>query len=292
MKQVTKAILPVAGLGTRFLPATKAIPKEMLPIIDKPLLQYAVEEAIDIGVKEIIFITSHAKKAIKKHFLQNKDLEESLLRHGKGEYIQSINPEKFKDIKFTFVDQNEQKGLGHAISLAEKCLTEEDEAIAILLPDDLFIADGKSCLQTLADLYNETSSSVIAINEVADEKLPNYGVIDATKISDSTYEIHEIIEKPTIEEAPSNLAVCGRYILTSAIFSSLKKILPGSGGELQLTDAIRDLLNSEKVIASSYKGAKFDCGSKQGYVEATISLALANKDINKDILKSIQALIS
>jgi UTP--glucose-1-phosphate uridylyltransferase len=292
MKQVTKAILPVAGLGTRFLPATKAIPKEMLPIIDKPLLQYAVEEAIDIGVKEIIFITSHAKKAIKKHFLQNKDLEESLLRHGKGEYIQSINPEKFKDIKFTFVDQNEQKGLGHAISLAEKCLTEEDEAIAILLPDDLFITDGKSCLQTLADLYNETSSSVIAINEVADEKLPNYGVIDATKISDSTYEIHEIIEKPTIEEAPSNLAVCGRYILTSAIFSSLKKILPGSGGELQLTDAIRDLLNSEKVIASSYKGAKFDCGSKQGYVEATISLALANKDINKDILKSIQALIS
>ena len=292
MKPVTKAILPVAGLGTRFLPATKAIPKEMLPIIDKPLLQYAVEEAIDIGVKEIIFITSHAKKSIKKHFLQNKDLEESLLRHGKGEYIQSINPEKFKDIKFTFVDQNEQKGLGHAISLAEECLTEEDEAIAILLPDDLFIADGKSCLQTLADLYYETSSSVIAINEVADEKLPNYGVIDATKISDSTYEIHEIIEKPAIKEAPSNLAVCGRYILTSAIFSSLKKIEPGSGGELQLTDAIKDLLNSEKVIASSYKGAKFDCGSKQGYVEATISLALANKDINKDILKSIQALIS
>ena len=157
MKPVTKAILPVAGLGTRFLPATKAIPKEMLPIIDKPLLQYAVEEALEIGIQEIIFITSHAKKAIKRHFLQNKDLEDSLHKNGKEDFIESINPKKFKDIKFTFVDQDEQKGLGHAISLAEPFLDEDDEAVAIILPDDLFIANGKSCLKTLSDLYKELS---------------------------------------------------------------------------------------------------------------------------------------
>ena len=290
MKPVTKAILPVAGLGTRFLPATKAVPKEMLPIIDKPLLQYAVEEALEIGIKEIIFITSHAKKAIKRHFLQNKDLEDSLLKNGKEDFIESINPKKFKDIKFTFVDQDEQKGLGHAISLAEPFLDEDDEAVAIILPDDLFIANGKSCLQTLSDLYKETSNSVIAINEVAENKLSNYGVIDASEISGSTFQIHGIIEKPKLEDAPSNMAVCGRYILSKSIFKSLKNIEPGAGGELQLTDAIKDLLDSEKVIASSYEGQKFDCGSKQGFVEATIFLALANKDINKGILKSIQEL--
>ncbi|MFL2726377.1 MAG: UTP--glucose-1-phosphate uridylyltransferase GalU [Gammaproteobacteria bacterium] len=292
MKPVKKAILPVAGLGTRFLPATKAIPKEMLPIIDKPLVQYAVEEAIEIGITEIIFITSHAKKAIERHFLRNIELEKSLLAKSKEEYIDSINPKKFKGIKFTFIDQHDQKGLGHAISLAEPFLDEDDEAVAILLPDDLFIANGKSCLKTLSDLYKETSHSVIAINEVAENKLSNYGVIDASEISGSTFQIHGIIEKPKLKDAPSNMAVCGRYILSRSIFKSLKNIEPGAGGELQLTDAIKDLLDAEKVIASTYKGQKFDCGSKQGFVEATIFLALANKDINKDILKSIQEFIN
>jgi UTP--glucose-1-phosphate uridylyltransferase len=287
---ITKCLFPAAGYGTRFLPATKAIPKEMLPIIDKPLLQYAVEEALEIGIKEIIFITSHAKKAIKRHFLQNTDLEDSLVKNGKEDFFESINPKRFKDLKFTFVDQDEQKGLGHAISLAEPFLDKDDEAVAILLPDDLFIANGKSCLQTLYDLYKETSNSVIAINEVAENKISNYGVIDASKISRSTFQIHGIIEKPKLKDAPSNMAVCGRYILSRSIFKSLNNIEPGAGGELQLTDAIKDLLVSEKVIASSYKGQKFDCGSKQGFVEATIFLALANKDINKDILKSIQEL--
>ena len=287
MKPVKKAILPVAGLGTRFLPATKAIPKEMLPIIDKPLVQYAVEEAIDIGVTEIIFITSHAKKAIEKHFLPNIELEKSLVSKSKEEYIDLINPNKFKDIKFTFIDQSEQKGLGHAVSLAEKCISEDDDAVAILLPDDLFVSKTKTCLQALSDIYNKTSNSVIAINTVLDKELSSYGVIDPIKVSDSIYKVNNIIEKPSIEEAPSNLAVCGRYILTSSIFNSLKDIKTGAGGEYQLTDAIKDLLNSETVLATTYEGNKFDCGSKKGFVEATIAIALLEGDLEKSDLESL-----
>jgi UTP--glucose-1-phosphate uridylyltransferase len=292
MKPVKKAILPVAGLGTRFLPATKAIPKEMLPIIDKPLVQYAVEEAIDIGVTEIIFITSHAKKSIEKHFSQNLELEESLLSKGKNDYISLISPQKFRDIKFTFIDQDEQKGLGHAVSLAESSLCEEDDAVAILLPDDLFISKTKSCLQILSDIYDETSHSVIAVNEVPDSQLPSYGVIDPIKISNSIYEINQIIEKPSVKEAPSNLAVCGRYILSSSIFGSLKKIKPGAGGEYQLTDAIKDLLSHEKVLASTYEGSKYDCGSKKGFVEATISVALSNGDLDIDKFNFLKSSIN
>tara|TARA_B100001063_G_scaffold74582_1_gene68843 strand:- start:239 stop:1117 length:879 start_codon:yes stop_codon:yes gene_type:complete len=292
MNPVKKAILPVAGLGTRFLPATKAIPKEMLPIIDKPLVQYAVEEAIDIGVTEIIFITSHAKKSIEKHFSQNLELEESLLSKEKNEYISLISPQKFRDIKFTFIDQDEQKGLGHAVSLAESSLCEEDDAVAILLPDDLFISKTKSCLQILSDIYDETSHSVIAVNEVLDSQLPSYGVIDPIKISNSIYEINQIIEKPSVKEAPSNLAVCGRYILSSSIFGSLKKIKPGAGGEYQLTDAIKDLLSHEKVLASTYEGSKYDCGSKKGFVEATISVALSNGDLDIDKFNFLKSSIN
>ena len=292
MKPVKKAILPVAGLGTRFLPATKAIPKEMLPIIDKPLVQYAVEEAIDIGVTEIIFITSHAKKSIEQHFSQNLELEESLLSKGKNDYISLISPQKFRDIKFTFIDQDEQKGLGHAVSLAESSLCKEDDAVAILLPDDLFISKTKSCLQILSDIYDETSHSVIAVNEVPDSQLPSYGVIDPIKISNSIYEINQIIEKPSVKEAPSNLAVCGRYILSSSIFGSLKKIKPGAGGEYQLTDAIKDLLSHEKVLASTYEGSKYDCGSKKGFVEATISVALSNGDLDIDKFNFLKSSIN
>ncbi|MDB9997714.1 UTP--glucose-1-phosphate uridylyltransferase GalU [Gammaproteobacteria bacterium] len=292
MKPVRKAILPVAGLGTRFLPATKSIPKEMLPIIDKPLVQYAVEEAVDIGVTEIIFITSHAKKSIKSHFLPNKDLEESLKDKNKEEYIDLINPKQFENIKFTFVNQEEQKGLGHAILLAEDYLDDEDDAVAILLPDDLYISSGKSCLQTLADIYSETSNSVIAINQVPNEKLSSYGVIDPIKISEEIYEINQIVEKPKLEDAPSNLAVSGRYILKTEIFNHLKNIGTGAGGEYQLTDAIKDLISSEKVLAATYKGKKFDCGSKEGYVKATLSLAMLDKDISKDIKQSLESLLS
>ena len=290
MRPVRKAILPVAGLGTRFLPATKSTPKEMLPIIDKPLVQYAVEEAIDIGITEIIFITSHSKISIEKHFEENTKLEESLKEKGQEQFIDLINPEKFKDIKFSYINQNDQKGLGHAISLAENLINEEDDAVAVLLPDDLFIASSKSCLQTLSDLYQETSSSVIAINKVAKEELSNYGVIDPKIASERVYELNGIVEKPDPEEAPSDLAVCGRYILTKSIFKSLKNIKRGAGGEYQLTDAIKDLIHSEKVIASLYEGKKFDCGSKKGFIEATIAMALSNIEIKEDILAFIDSI--
>ncbi len=290
MRPVRKAILPVAGLGTRFLPVTKATPKEMLPIIDKPLVQYAVEEAIDIGVTEIIFITSHSKRSIEDHFKKNEQLESSLKEKGKDSSIDLIHPKKFEDIKFSYINQSEQKGLGHAISLAEDLINEEDDAVAILLPDDLFISSSKSCLQTLSDLYEETNSSVIAINKVAKEELSSYGVIDARMISERVYELNGIVEKPNPEEAPSDLAVCGRYILTKSIFKSLNNIKRGAGGEYQLTDAIKDLIDIEKVTGSLYEGKKFDCGSKKGFVEATIAMALLNLDIKEDVLGFIDSI--
>ncbi len=290
MRPVRKAILPVAGLGTRFLPATKATPKEMLPIIDKPLVQYAVEEAIDIGVTEIIFITSHSKRSIEDHFKKNEQLESSLKEKGKDSSIDLIHPKKFEDIKFSYINQSKQKGLGHAISLAEDLINEEDDAVAILLPDDLFISSSKSCLQTLSDLYEETNSSVIAINKVAKEELSSYGVIDARMISERVYELNGIVEKPNPEEAPSDLAVCGRYILTKSIFKSLNNIKRGAGGEYQLTDAIKDLIDIEKVTGSLYEGKKFDCGSKKGFVEATIAMALSNPDTKEDVLGFIDSI--
>ena len=290
MRPVRKAILPVAGLGTRFLPATKATPKEMLPIIDKPLVQYAVEEAIDIGVTEIIFITSHSKRSIEKHFKKNEQLESSLKEKGKNSSIDLIHPKKFEDIKFTYINQSEQKGLGHAISLAEDLINEEDDAVAILLPDDLFISSSKSCLQNLSDLYEETNSSVIAINKVAREELSSYGVIDAVMTSERVYELNGIVEKPNPEEAPSDLAVCGRYILTKSIFKSLNNIKRGARGEYQLTDAIKELIDTERVTGSLYEGKKFDCGSKKGFVEATIAMALSNPDIKEDVLGFIDSI--
>jgi len=290
MRPVRKAILPVAGLGTRFLPATKATPKEMLPIIDKPLVQYAVEEAIDIGVTEIIFITSHSKRSIEEHFKNNEQLESTLKEKGKDSSVDLIHPKKFKDIKFSYINQSEQKGLGHAISLAEDLINEEDDAVAILLPDDLFISSSKSCLQTLSDLYKETSSSVIAINKVAKEELSSYGVIDAVMTSERVYELNGIVEKPNPEEAPSDLAVCGRYILTKSIFKSLNNIKRGAGGEYQLTDAIKELIDTERVTGSLYEGKKFDCGSKKGFVEATIAMALLNSDIKEDVLEFIDSI--
>jgi len=290
MRPVRKAILPVAGLGTRFLPATKATPKEMLPIIDKPLVQYAVEEAIDIGVTEIIFITSHSKRSIEEHFKNNEQLESTLKEKGKDSSVDLIHPKKFKDIKFSYINQSEQKGLGHAISLAEDLINEEDDAVAILLPDDLFISSSKSCLQTLSDLYKETSSSVIAINKVAKEELSSYGVIDAVMTSERVYELNGIVEKPNPEEAPSDLAVCGRYILTKSIFKSLNNIKRGAGGEYQLTDAIKELIDTERVTGSLYEGKKFDCGSKKGFVEATIAMALSNSDIKEDVLEFIDSI--
>ena len=287
MKNIKKAVLPVAGFGTRFLPATKAIPKEMLPIIDKPLVQYAVEEALNIGIEEIIFITSPTKYSIKKHFDKSQILEELLISSGKQEYVKKLNPDIFKSIKFHYVIQEEQNGLGHAISLAKHLI--EDEPFAILLPDDLFFSED-SCLNQLKREYIKTNSSVIAVNEIDEDNIHKYGVIQPGSIEKNLIEVKGIVEKPIANEAPSNIAVCGRYILNSSIFNYLDEVNPDKSGEIQLTDAIKLMLEKEKVIACIYQGEKFDCGSKLGFVEATLAISLRDKDIGHEIKNLIKKL--
>ena len=282
---ITKAVLPVAGLGTRFLPASKAIPKEMLPIIDKPLVQYAVEEAIEIGIKEIIFITSPEKYSIEKHFNRNDEIELRLEKSGKSDFIDKLNPKIFSDIKFHYINQENQNGLGHAILQAEKFIG--DESFAILLPDDLFFSK-KSCLNQLLDIHTNKNASVIAVNIIDEDNIHNYGVINPGSQKDDAIEIDDIIEKPSADKAPSNMAVCGRYILSSNIFKHLKSTEFDKSGEIQLTDAIKSLLSDEKIYAKIYEGEKFDCGSKQGFVHATIALALRDKSISDDIIKIIK----
>ena len=280
MKKINKAVLPVAGFGTRFLPATKAIPKEMLSIIDKPLVQYAVEEAIEIGIEEIIFITSPSKYSIKKHFDKSQKLEEKLINSGKIDLIEKLNPSKFNNIKFHYIVQDEQKGLGHAISLAEDFIN--NEPFAVLLPDDLFFSKD-SCLNQLKRCYEISQSSVIAVNKIDLQEIHKYGVIKPGKSKNNVLEILDIIEKPKPDDAPSNIAVCGRYILNSSIFKKLKDVLPDESGEIQLTDAIKLILDDEEVNACIYKGEKFDCGSKKGFVEATIAISLRDQEIGEEI---------
>ncbi|MAR95591.1 MAG: UTP--glucose-1-phosphate uridylyltransferase [Gammaproteobacteria bacterium] len=285
---IKKAVLPVAGLGTRFLPASKATPKEMLPIIDKPLVQYAVEEAISIGIKEIIFITSPEKNSIKRHFNKNEEIEKKLIKSGKGEIAKKLNPKIFSDITFYYINQETQNGLGDAILHAERIVNNED--FAVLLPDDLIFSE-KSCLSQLLEIYDKHNSSVIAVNKVDEENIHKYGVIKPGDFLDNGIIIEDIIEKPSYKEAPSDIAVCGRYILTSSIFNHLKSTDFDKGGEVQLTDAIKSLLKDENVLACLYDGEKFDCGSKKGFVHATIALALRDESINKHIKKIIKEII-
>ena len=267
--QLKQVVFPVAGLGSRFLPVTKSIPKEMLPIIDKPLIQFAVEEAIQAGAEEIIFVTSHTKIAIEDYFSKNIELEARLRESNKNELIQTIYPDYFEDIKFSFVRQNEPNGLGHAI-LQAKNLIKED-FFGIVLADDLILSE-VGCLKQLKDIHSKTNSSVLGVFSAPDSELKNYGVIDATQ-EDELLKLKSIIEKPSIDEAPSNLAVFGRYILSKSIFNILEETKPGLNGEIQLTDAIRSFLSNNPVFALEFQGRRFDCGSKEGYVSAIVDRA-------------------
>ena len=271
MKKITKAVFPVAGLGTRFLPATKAIPKEMLPIIDKPLIEYAVEEAVNAGITEIIFITSHTKRAIEDHFDQNFELEEKLINSGKKDFVDKINRDIFQNIKFTYVRQKLQNGLGDAILHSEHLI--QDESFAIILADDLII-NNPSCTSQLISAYDENQCSIIGLNEVPEHETDKYGMVSVEESSSSTnsFVLKDIIEKPK-SNAPSNLAVVGRYVLSSKIFKYLKNLKPSVGGEVQLTDAIKLMLNDENIVGYLYEGKKFDCGSRHGYVNAIQYLA-------------------
>ena len=267
--QLKQVVFPVAGLGSRFLPVTKSIPKEMLPIIDKPLIQFAVEEAIQAGAEEIIFVTSHTKTAIEDYFSKNSELETRLRDSNKSELIQAIRPDYLKNIKFSFVRQNEPNGLGHAILQAKNLITEN--FFGIVLADDLILSD-VGCLRQLNDIHGKTNSSVLGVFSASDSELKNYGVIDAVQEND-LLKLNSIIEKPSINEAPSNLAVFGRYILSKSIFNILEETQPGLNGEIQLTDAIRSFLSNDSVFAFEFQGRRFDCGSKEGYVSAIVDRA-------------------
>ena len=279
--QLKQVVFPVAGLGSRFLPVTKSIPKEMLPIIDKPLIQFAVEEAIQAGAEEIIFVTSHTKIAIEDYFSKNIELEARLRESNKNELIQTIYPDYFEDIKFSFVRQNEPNGLGHAI-LQAKNLIKED-FFGIVLADDLILSE-VGCLKQLKDIHSKTNSSVLGVFSAPDSELRNYGVIDATQ-EDELLKLESIIEKPSIDEAPSNLAVFGRYILSKSIFNILEETKPGLNGEIQLTDAIRSFLSNNPVFALEFQGRRFDCGSKEGYVSAIVDRASHQENFREIVKK-------
>ena len=275
-KAIKKAVLPVAGLGTRFLPASKAIPKEMLPIVDTPLVEFAVREAVEAGIEEIIFITSHTKRPIEDHFKRNQELETQLLSSDKKDYLDRINLKEYEGVKFSFIRQRDQKGLGDAV-LQTSHLINPDEYFAILLADDLF--DGTPGITSqLLSAFESHQRSIIAINEVTDEETKKYGVIDGEIISENLTMIKEIVEKPQ-SNPPSNLAVTGRYLLKGSIMESLKRIKPGFGNEIQLTDAISMLLKEDEVFGLKYKAEKFDCGSREGFIKANIHFARKQKII-------------
>jgi UTP--glucose-1-phosphate uridylyltransferase len=287
-KKVTKAVFPVAGMGTRFLPATKANPKEMLPIVDKPLIQYAVEEAAAAGITDMIFVTGRSKRAIEDHFDKAYELEAELERKGKLEmlsFVQNLLP---KHINCIYIRQSEPLGLGHAVLCAAPAVG--DAPFAVLLADDLLDGD-PPVMKQMVDVYATHQSSVVGVQDVPRADTKSYGIVDSRPLSDRLEKIVQIVEKPKPEEAPSTLAVVGRYLLTPRIFHHLARIGKGSGGEIQLTDGIAALLAEEQVLAYRYQGTRYDCGSKLGYLHATVAFGLRHPDVGADfatLLKSMK----
>jgi UTP--glucose-1-phosphate uridylyltransferase len=276
MKKVTKAVFPVAGLGTRFLPATKASPKEMMPIVDKPLIQYAVEEAVAAGITDMIFVTGRSKRAIEDHFDKAYELEGELEHRGKTELLEFVRNMIPRDINCIYIRQPEALGLGHAELCARPAVG--DEPFAVLLADDLL--DGQPpVMRQMVDVYDYYRNSVIGVQQVAREETRSYGIVDSKPISEHLESIQRIVEKPKPEEAPSTLGVVGRYVLTPRIFHHLARIGRGSGGEIQLTDGIAALLTEEQVLAYRYKGKRYDCGAKLGYLEATVAFGLRHPQV-------------
>ncbi|MFM2321877.1 MAG: UTP--glucose-phosphate uridylyltransferase [Pseudomonadota bacterium] len=275
MKKISKAIFPVAGLGTRFLPATKASPKEMLPIVDKPLIQYAVEEAIAAGITELIFVTSSSKRAIEDHFDSNYELEAKLAEAGKENLLRIVKNILPKGVSCVYLRQPDTLGLGHAVLCAQPLIN--DEAFAVLLADDLIDAT-IPCLKQMLAIYQEKQNTIIAVQATSPEESEQYGIIGYKTKAGRLSQINNIIEKPNRQEAPSNLAVVGRYILNSTIFPYLSSTSVGKGGEIQLTDAIARQLEDEIMHAWEFEGVRYDCGSKLGYLKATIAFALKHPE--------------
>ena len=279
MLKVTKAVFPVAGLGTRFLPATKASPKEMLPVVDKPLIQYAVEEAMAAGITEMIFVTGRSKRAIEDHFDKSYEIEAELEARGKDKLLELVRSIKPSHVDCFYVRQAEALGLGHAVLCAEKLVG--DNPFAVILADDLLY--GKPpVMSQMIEVFDHYHSSVIGVEEIPQQDSKSYGIIDGKEWEDNIFKLSGIVEKPEPAVAPSNLGVVGRYVLKPRIFDHIRALKPGAGGELQLTDAIQSLLSDEQVLAYKYHGTRFDCGSKLGYLKATVEFALRHPEVKQE----------
>ncbi len=288
--RIKKAVFPVAGLGTRFLPATKTVPKEMLPIIDRPLIQYAVDEAIEAGCDTLIFITNRYKHAVADYFDKAYELEQKLERAGKQEQLELIRHVLPKGVRAVFVTQTEALGLGHAVLCAKAIVG--NEPFAVLLPDDLIWNRGDGALKQMADLNAATGASVIAVEDVPHDKTGSYGIVATDKFDGRKGHITQIVEKPKPADAPSDLAVVGRYVLSPKIFELLEATGTGAGGEIQLTDAIAQLLTTEPVDAYRFEGTRFDCGTHLGLIEATVRFALENEKLAGPARAAMQKMLA
>jgi UTP--glucose-1-phosphate uridylyltransferase len=284
---VKHAIFPVAGLGTRFLPATKALPKEMLPVVDKPLMQYAVEEAYAAGVREMIFVTSRHKRAIEDHFDRTFELEDALERSGKESLLAAVRAVKPDDMECVFVRQPQALGLGHAVLCGRHVVG--DHPFAVLLPDDLMIGTPPVLAQMVAQ-FEERGGSIVAVQEVPSEHTRRYGIVAGKAVGERLIEIEKIVEKPAPEVAPSRLGVAGRYVLTPRVFDEIARQRQGVGGEIQLTDGIAGLTRHEKVFAYRYQGRRYDCGSKEGFLQANVELALEDAELGADFRRYLKSL--
>lgn len=290
MKKITKAVFPVAGFGSRFLPATKAQPKEMLTVVDKPLIQYAVEEAVAAGITELIFITGRSKRAIEDHFDKAYELENELAAAGKTELLKRVQNILPKNVTCIYIRQSEPLGLGHAILCAKPAVN--GEPFAVILADDLMDTKqgGPNVLQQMLTVYEQEQANVVAVQEVPQESTDQYGIVSADAYKPRICRMTGIVEKPKSQDAPSTLAVVGRYVLNSSIFEHISESNKGAGGEIQLTDGIASLLKIEPVVAYSYEGKRYDCGSKAGYLKATVALGLKHPEVGAEFAEYIKEL--
>ena len=285
--KVTKAVIPAAGFGTRFLPATKAVPKEMLPIVDKPTIQYIVEEAIAAGIEDLIIITSRGKDALVNHFDKAFELETVLERDGKDEMLSAVREVSDK-INVHFIRQQEQKGLGHAVLCAKSFIG--NEPFAVMLGDDVVVSD-KPCIGQLIEQFEKCNSTVLGVQKVGMEQVSKYGIVDCENVEGRLYKVNGMVEKPKKEDAPSDVAVLGRYVITPAIFECLEKTPKGAGGEIQLTDALVMLAKSESVYAYDFEGRRYDIGNKQGFLQATVDFALARDDLREEFADYLKVIV-
>ncbi len=284
-KRVRKAIIPAAGLGTRFLPATKSQPKEMLPIVDKPTLQYIIEEAIESGIEEILIVTGRSKKSIEDHFDRSVELELELEQKGKTEMLEMVQ-DISNMVNIHYIRQKEPKGLGHAVHCAKSFIG--NEPFAVLLGDDIVDAE-TPCLKQMIDAYDEYKTSILGVQEVAKENVDKYGILDVKYIEDRVYKVKDMVEKPSVDDAPSNIAILGRYIITPEIFNILENQEAGKGGEIQLTDALQTLATKEAIYAYNFEGRRYDVGDKLGFLEATVDFALKRPELRDDFMAFLES---